>query len=309
MRAFAVLLGCAWLCGLGCVPAFDSTGSLERVWGERGGAWGQFFKPRALAIDANDDLYIVDFAGRIQVFDRDGNYLRGWQTPEIANGKPCGLSFDRSGNLLVADTHYFRVLFYDREGHLQMDRTLGGVCGSGPGEFNFVTDVVQDSAGNYYVAEYGALDRIQKFSPAGEFLCEWGSSGREPGQFIRPQSLAIDERDQLWVADACNHRIQVFDVSQTTPKLVRIWGEPGTEVGQLRYPYGLVLDGQGHVYVCEFGNHRVQKFTLEGKPIASFGGPGRRAGEFAQPWSLALDSRGTLHILDSYNHRVQRVRL
>src|SRR5690606_36152225 len=107
--------------------------------------------------------------------------------------------------------HYFRTLVYTPDGELLEEKTIGGVCGPGPGEFGFVTDAVEDSQGNIYIAEYGEYDRIQKFSSGGEFLVQWGSHGSEPGQFLRPQNLAIDEQDRIWVADACNHRIQVFD--------------------------------------------------------------------------------------------------
>ncbi len=31
------------------------------------------------------------YVGKVQVFDADGNYLRGWRTPEIEHGKPVGL--------------------------------------------------------------------------------------------------------------------------------------------------------------------------------------------------------------------------
>jgi DNA-binding beta-propeller fold protein YncE len=210
---------------------------------------------------------------------------------------------------MVSDTHYFRTLFYSPEGKLLEDLTIGGQQGFGPGEFNFVTGAAQDSKGNYYVSEYGEYDRIQKFGPDRKFICQWGGHGEEPGQFIRPQKMEVDDRDQLWVTDACNHRIQVFDVSGDQPKLVKIWGEQGAEPGQLCYPYDLALDGQGHVYVCEFGNHRVQKFTLDGKSLGCWGTHGRRDGEFHNPWGLALDSQGRLHVLDTYSHRVQRIRL
>ena len=63
-----------------------------------------------MAIDDQDQLYIVDMTARIQVFDGDGKFLRGWQTPEHAHGKPTGLSIAPDGILLVADTHYYRVL-------------------------------------------------------------------------------------------------------------------------------------------------------------------------------------------------------
>lgn len=294
---------------LGCTPGASPSGEPDLMWGRRGLSEGRLQKPRAMAIDKQDNLYMVDMTGRIQVFTPDGEYLRGWRTPEFKNGRPTGLGFDRNGNLMVADTHYYRVLFYTPMGKLLEDQTIGGVCGHGPGEFEFVTECAQDSQGNYYVSEYGEYDRIQKFSAKGEFLFQWGSHGSDPGQFKRPQSLAVDENDRLWVADACNHRIQVFEATGGEAKPVRIWGEHGSEPGQLSYPYDVILDGKGHLYVAEFGNHRVQKFTLEGESLRVWGTNGRREGELYQPWALVMDSKGRIHILDTYNHRVQRIRL
>jgi DNA-binding beta-propeller fold protein YncE len=298
------------LAATGCgVPVAGQQGQAELTWGRRGISDGRLQKPRAITIDRDDHLYIVDMTGRVQVFTPDGEFVRAWRTPAIENGKPCGLGFDRDGNVLVADTHYFRVLFYTPDGKLQDEKTIGGTAGHGPGEFNFVTDVVQDSAGNYYIGEYGEFDRIQKFSADGEFLLQWGSHGIEPGQFARPQGLAIDEHDHIWVADACNHRIQVFDASGDEATLIKMWGQQGADPGQLKYPYGLVLDGQGHVYVSEFGNHRVQKFTLDGVSRGCWGRAGREVGELSRPWGLVLDSQNRIHALDTYNHRVQRLRL
>jgi DNA-binding beta-propeller fold protein YncE len=179
--------------------------------------------------------------------------------------------------------------------------------GAEPGKFGWVTDAAEDSRGNLYVAEYGHWDRVQKFSPNGEFLMQWGGHGSEPGQFRRPQAIAIDERDQVWVADACNHRIQVFDATGSQAVLVKSWGELGDEPGKMRYPYSLALDGRGHVYVCEYGNHRVQKFTEDGKSLGAWGKPGRGEGELWSPWAVAVDPRGRAYVLDSGNHRVQRI--
>ncbi len=289
---------------LGCVPHASQNEAPDLVWGQRGISTGRFQKPRAIAIDAEDRLYIVDMTARIQVFDADGNFLRGWHTPESANGRPSGLSIDRRGNLLVADTHYYQMLVYDNEGNSIPEAKIGGTMGHGPGEFGFVTDIVEDSQGNLYIAEYGDFDRIQKFSPEGAYLLEWGSPGEQPGQFRRPQNLAIGAEDSVWVVDACNHRVQVFDPEG---KLLDCWGREGSEPGELYYPYDLALDGQGHIYICEYGNHRVQKFTLEGKSLGCWGTYGRKPGQLHNPWALARDSQGRLHVLDSNNHRVQRI--
>jgi DNA-binding beta-propeller fold protein YncE len=277
----------------------------DLVWGKQGVAPGDFQKPRAIAINDRDELFIVDMTARIQVFDAVGKYLRSWRTPENANGRPTGLTIAKSGRLFVPDTHYYRVLVYEPDGTLVESDTIGGQPGREPGQFGWPTDVAEDSAGDIYVSEYGDFDRIQKFSPQGDFLLQWGGTGEEPGQFRRPQSMAIDDQDRIFVSDACNHRIQVFD---TEGKLIGGWGHEGSGPGELYYPYGLALDGKGHLYVCEYGNERIQKFTLEGKSVGTWGGRGREPGQLHNPWAIAFDSKGRLHIVDSNNHRVQRLR-
>jgi sugar lactone lactonase YvrE len=296
--AFALATG-------GCSTDSSGVSPPEKLWGRLGAGDGQFSKPRAMAIDANDQLYIVDMTARIQVFDVDGNFIRGWRTPESKNGRPTGLTISSvDGNVLVADTHYYRILTYTPEGEMLTHATLGGTLGQGPGEFGFVTDAVRDAEGNYYVSEYGEFDRVQKFSPDGKFIRQWGGHGDEPSHFMRPQHLQIDADGLLWVADSCNHRIQVFDPDG---KLVKMWGVEGSQPGQLKYPYCQFLDGKGHIYICEYGNHRVQKLTLDGESIACWGQEGRQPGQLYNPWALVLDSRGRCHVLDSNNHRVQRI--
>jgi DNA-binding beta-propeller fold protein YncE len=277
----------------------------ELVWGKRGVAGGELVKPRAAAIDAQDRLYIVDWTARIQVFDRDGTYLgRTWSTPDYRNGRPSGLSIDRDGNLLVSDSHYHCLRIYSPEGKLL--RTLGSEAGSGPGQFGYVSDAVQDEDGNYYVAEFGENQRITKLDAGGRFLLSWGEPGSEPGQFARIRALALGPDGNLYAADACNHRIQVFT---RDGKLVRVWGTPGSEPGQLSYPYDLAFrpGRESLLYIVEHGNSRVQKFTPEGESRGCWGGPGREPGKLRNPWALVVDSHGRVHILDSENDRVQRI--
>jgi len=288
---------------LGCAPASPPSENVI-TWGKQGVGPADLLKPRAI-IAGNNELYIVDMTGRIQVFSMDGVFLRQWRAPEVRQGKPCGLGWSNDGLLMVADTHYFRVLFYRPDGTLVEERTIGGENGREPGQFGFVTDVVQDSHNNYYVSEYGDFDRIQKFDQNGKFLFQWGGHGSGPGELLRPQCLVIDERDFLWVADACNHRIQVFDATGPSAVMVDSWGEAGQGDGQMRYPYALLLSGAKDVYVCEFGNHRLHKFNRNGESAGTFGGPGRDPGQFHQPWSFCFDDSGRLVVLDSYNHRVQ----
>jgi DNA-binding beta-propeller fold protein YncE len=277
----------------------------EAVWGVHGTRPGWLHKPRAAAFDGDNHLYLADLTDRIQVFDRDGHYLRGWRTPDFNVDGPSGLTVDRQGRLLVADTHFYRVLVYSPEGKI-LFQIGDGVQGTTPGRFGYPTDVVVDRAGNFYVGDYGDNDRVQVFSPEGKWLRQWGGHGYAPGQFLRPRALAIDDRDRIYVADSCNHRIQVFD---TQGKLLNVWGTRGSAPGELSYPYDLAIGPDGALYVCEYGNHRVQKFSLDGRSLGVWGGPGREPGELYNPFALAVDHTGAVSVIDSNNHRVQRFRM
>ncbi len=277
----------------------------DRVWGKRGVQGGQMVKPRAIAIDPSDRLYLVDWTARIQVFDRDGNFLgTSWTTPDYRNGRPSGLSVDARGNLVVSDSHYHCVRVYSPDGELL--RTIGGAAGTEPGQLGYVSDALCDGDGVFYVAEFGENQRISKFAADGHFIKCWGAPGSEPGQFARIRALALGPDGNLYVADACNHRIQVFT---RDGELVRLWGTPGSAPGELSYPYDVAF-GHGSppcLYVVEYGNHRVQKFTPEGQSLGVWGGPGREPGRLNGPWALAVDSRGQVHVVDSENDRVQRI--
>jgi hypothetical protein len=285
----------------GCGPAFEP----ELVWGKRGVQDGDLVKPRAIAIDSEDRVYLVDWTARIQAFDRDGKFLgTRFTTPDFRNGRPSGLGIARDGNLLVCDSHYNSLRVYSPDGNFL--RTIGGYAGKQPGQLSYVSDAVQDADGYFYLSEFGDNERISKFDDDGKFMACWGSSGSEPGQFSHIRALALGPDGLLYTADACNHRIQVFTLEG---KLVRCWGQSGKEPGELSYPYDLAFapGPEPILYVIEFGNHRVQKFTGTGTSLGCWGGAGRTPGRFASPWAVAVDSRGRVHVVDSGNDRIQRI--
>ena len=293
----------------GCVPSTGANAVPDSVWGRKGLSDGKLMKPRAMTIDENDELYVVDITGRVQVFNADGEFQRNWNTPAIKQGRPTGLGVAIDGSILVADTHYYQVLVYSKDGELDTERTIGGEYGDGPSQFHFVTDVVQDKRGHFYVGQYGQIDRIQEFAPDGSYLREWGKQGSEPGEFSRPQAIECDKDGLVWIADACNHRIQVYDVSGPKPELVKIWGKPGKEIGELQTPYGIAFDQDATLLVAEFGNHRIQRFSREGEPLEFWGSVGTDPGQLQNPWAVVVDSKRNMHVLDTMNHRLQRYSL
>jgi hypothetical protein len=277
----------------------------ELVWGKRGISGGELVKPRAIAIDSKDRIYLVDWTARIQAFDRSGKFLGvSWTPPDYRNGRPSGLSVDKDDNVVVSDSHYHCVRIYSPEGKLL--RTVGGDKGTEPGQLGYVSDALRDKDGNFYVAEFGDNQRITKLDADGKFVKCWGSPGSEIGQFARIRAMTLGPDGNLYLADACNHRIQVCT---TDGVFVRAWGQPGAGPGQLSYPYDLAFSHGANpvLYVVEYGNHRVQKFSMTGETLGLWGGPGREPGRLGSPWALAVDSRNRVHVVDSENDRVQRI--
>jgi DNA-binding beta-propeller fold protein YncE len=261
-----------------------------RVIGGGGVSPGRFTLPRAAAWDPAGHLYVVDKSGRVQCFDASGAYERGWSTPAVEKGRPAGIAWDPKGTVLVADTHYHRILRYTPEGKLVAEF---GAEGKGPGQFIYPTGLALAADGTIFVSEFGGNDRIQVFTPEGKFVRGWGRYGEGEGEFKRPQGITL-RGDRLYVADAANHRIQVFTPEGT---FVRAWGG-------MKYPYGVSVDDQGNVLAAEYGSHRISKFSPEGELLAHAGQAGAEAGDLNTPWGVVAAGR-SLYVVDSGNHRIQ----
>lgn len=276
-----------------------------KIIASRGVAPGQVNKPRSVAVDHDDNLYVLDFTGRVQKFGPDGQFLKFWQMPETKQGNPKGLSVDREGNIIVVEPHYSRVNLFTPEGMLLM---RWGEKGTNFGQFSFPRAAAVNSRREWFVSEYGVVDRVQAFAfepgppPHLRFLESHGHAGAGPGEFNRAEGLSVDGQDHVLVADAVNHRVQMLDAGGG---FLRAFGRAGDGVGELSYPYDVCEDRAGRIFVCEFGNSRIQVFDAEGRSIEVLGGPGADPGRFNNPWGVALDSRGNLYVADSQNHRVQ----
>ncbi|MGE0464657.1 MAG: 6-bladed beta-propeller [Vicinamibacterales bacterium] len=133
--------------------------------GDKGTSVGEWTLPHKLAVDAQENLYIIDRENkRLQVYDKDLNYIR-----EIKNEKwyPWDIGISRKGDdgfAYIADHEGERV----HKMQLSDGRLVAtwGSQGLGPGQFDWVHGIVVDSHGAVYAADtYG--QRLQKFVPAG----------------------------------------------------------------------------------------------------------------------------------------------
>jgi iron(III) transport system ATP-binding protein len=256
--------------------------------------------PRSVTASPDGELYVLDTAGRVLVFNGQGTLLRQWAMPESSVGKPERLLVCRDGRLVVADTHYHRVVTFSRTGEVQ---GMFGSHGTGPGQFIYPVAVAEDDEGVLYVCEYGGHDRVQKFHSDGTYLGEFGSFGIAPGQFQRPSGILwLNQR--IYVVDAFNNRVQVFEDSG---KLIEDGFAAGSDAVSLHYPYDLALTPAGEFMIVEYGSGRVTCLTKSGRLKGRHGAIGHGSGEFFTPWGLAVDSSGAVFVADTGNRRVVKL--
>jgi len=290
---------------------------VEIIGARRGRGVGEFIKPRTLAVDRQDNVYVCDMSARIQKFSPDGTFLLSWQLPVTDLGKPKGMTRDLDGNIIVVEPHYSRVNVFTTNGVLL---SQWGEYGTNAGQLKFPRSIALDSKREMFISEYGVVERVQKFlydaAPGSlpgatnnpranppRFISMFGEPGNGPGQFNRAEGVFVDKNDILYVADSCNHRIQIFT---TDGKFLRSYGKAGNGPGEMSYPYDICVDAEGNQFVCEFGNSRIQVFDAHDHLIEILGGPGAGPGYFNNPWSIALDSHGNLYVADALNDRVQK---
>jgi tripartite motif-containing protein 71 len=223
-----------------------------------------------------------------------------------------GITFDHQGNLYVAEFDDDVIYKYSTSGNLLA--TLGG-HGSGAGQLEAPDKLAFDAEGNLFVTEVGSASagynsRIQKFSPTGVPLAQWGTFGSTPGKFNTPVGIAVDQQGNIYVADVGNHRVQ--KLSALGQPLTQ-WHTVGSGVGEsTEIGYDLALDASGNVYVSDAhpfssGSDHIQKFSASGLLLATWGGTGTGPGQFINPTGLAVDGKGNLFVVDSANDRIQEI--
>ena len=257
--------------------------------------------PRSVTIGAGDELAVLDTAGRVSIYDNAGALLRQWKMLDDSVGKPEGIVILKDGSVVVCDTHYHRIVHFDRDGNWLRNF---GQRGTGPAEFEYPVGICKDAAENLYICEYGGNDRIQKFTREGEFIAAFGSFGTVPGQFQRPSGLAWHDA-KIYVADAINNRVLIFSDAGTYLGLL---GEPGAPLA-FQLPYDIAYAADGNLYVIEYGAGRLSRISPDGKLLARIGHTGSAVGEFATPWGIAVDSQMRIHVADTKNRRVVTLRL
>ena len=295
---------------------FDQTGKFIREIGKNLYAWSY---AHAVRIDKQDNIWVVDKGsdmilkfnqdGHVEwVFGRKGEASHFQVPPDY--GSTLSNLLKRAGvNVTIpADNNPRNPVPVHRDN-----------------VFNQPTDVAWDSQGNSYFSDGYVNSRVGKANARGEWVSSWGSLGSGPGQFDTPHGVAVSPKDEVYVADRGNRRIQVFDtegkflrqftidvpVDLTRGKITFGAETPNAKTGSQApgAPDALCMTpGPNPVlFVGDLYPSRVYKVSLEGKVLGVFGQPGRNLGEFGWIHAIACPSENEIYVGELINWRVQKL--
>ena len=294
---------------------FDANGKFIREIGKNMYAWSY---AHAVKIDKDDNIWVVDKGsdmilklnpqGRVVwVFGRKGEASH-YQMPPDTAATLSGL-LARAGVAVTppANNNPRNPVPQHRDGY-----------------FNQPTDVAWDSQGNSYFSDGYINSRVAKVNNRGEWVASWGSLGNGPGQFDTPHGIAVGPRDEVFVADRGNRRIQVFD---TSGKFIRQFTIDVPVPADFKSPIGAaptdlktgslapgapdalcMTPGPNPVlFVGDLYPSRIYKVSLEGKLLGVYGRPGKNLGEFAWIHAIACPSENEIWVAELLNWRVQKL--
>ncbi len=249
------------------IVVFAPDGAFVRAWGE-----GLFSNARVGGVPA--DARAPGASGYTATYGPAGCYACGAHAIRV----------DADGNVWVVDAPGHVIYKLSPAGETLLQLGTRGVAGADRDTFNLPTDVAFAPGGDVYVSDGYGNPRIVRFSPAGEYVAEWGSRGTGPGEFGLPHGIAVAGDGRVYAVDRDNRRVQVFDADGAfldewtdltgvqalfVTQEQQIWAGPalrdldGTiraELPRGAGGHGMTVGHDGAVYVAQLGG-RVQKFV------------------------------------------------
>ncbi len=267
------------------------------IGGTQGNQVEQFDEPDGVAVSSDGTIYVGDTLNlRIQVFDKDGNYVKNLTGfSDVSQNEVQGVAINSLGEICVIDMFGAKIRILDPNG-TQIHEF--GAKGSNSGEFQEPQGIATDSENRIFVVDT-QRNTVLLFHRNGSFITEFGASS-----LGAPESILIDESNsRILVASEAAHKIVIFDYLSFT--LLTEFGNTGP--GKiLDDPEGIVLDSDGNIILNDEGAGRISVFFTNLTFFQSFGSFGSASGYFNSPDGLAFDhTNQRLVVADQGNYRVQ----
>ena len=242
----------------------------------------------------------------------------------------AGLAVDFNENVYVADAGNQTIRKIDSLGVVTTLAGLAGNPGSADGtgsaaRFHDPSGVTVDQFGNVFVGD-SSNNTIRMITPGGVVSTVAGLAGQvgstdgtgSAARFNSPQGVAVDLKQNIYVADYDNNTIRKIAPGGIVSTLAGLAGSKGSVDGtgsaaQFNNPFAVAAENSGFLYVADSRNHIIRKVTPEGSVttlagLADTSGSADGTGSVARfdfPEGVAVDRFGSLFVADTLNDTIR----
>lgn len=314
--------------GAHAVVRLDRRGGLTVIAGTGAGGYSgdggpavkaQLHAPHDLIFDAEGGLLIADtYNHRIRRVDRQGviRTVAGngsaptasydSAAPKDTLNNPQGITVDRAGNILIADTYNRVVRRVDPKGTMTLIAgSVGGLSGDGGpatnAQLNLPMAVMVGTDGNIFISD-AANSRVRRIATDGKIQTLAGFGGgeglggagfggdggpAEKAKLFSPADVKVDAAGNLYISDSGNNRIRVIRAGVITTIAGsgrRGFSGDGKQAvtADLNTPQKLAIAKDGSIFIADRANQRVRKVDAKGV-INTVAGAGQPVGMIFDP--------------------------
>lgn len=195
------------------VVKMTSDGRILMVLGVKGraGEWHQaghlkcFDEPNDLAFGSKGEIYITQGHGKgdslVHKFAPDGSHIKTWGGTGKEPGKfnqPHSIVINGKGLLYIADRSNQRIQVFDTEGNYLRETSHPGTpCG-----------LCLCNDNQHMMMAHGHAGKVMKLDENCKVLGITGGQGKGPNQYGEAHLIALDQQENIYIADPLNWRVQ-----------------------------------------------------------------------------------------------------
>ncbi|CAF1227364.1 unnamed protein product [Adineta steineri] len=133
-----------------------------------------------------------------------------------------------------------------------------------------------------------------------------GIRGSDSNQLAGTVGIFVDVNLDLYVADAYNNRVQLFQSGGSNGITVAGSTSENPTI-TLDFPSGVILDADKYLFIVDLANHRIVGSGSNGfRCLVGCYGAGSQSNQLESPFSFSFDRSGNMFVTDHGNHRIQK---